>query len=133
MQITIVGVDRVYLWKIKPKNRNKRFYKINNQMYKALTSELRRLHRMKYDSWEGTDDVIIFRDNGRIPYHTNGTTSYDQDDILAEIDAIKFAYRKKIGFSLWGKVGGAGWLWPLLVISIFGGITALVFLNGGSL
>lgn len=131
MQITIIGIDRVYLWKIKPKNRNKRFYKINNQMYKALTSELTRLHRKKYDKWTGTDDVIIFRDNGRIPYHTKNTTSYEQDDILAEIDAIKFAYRGKPKWALWGKVGGSGWLWPLLVLGIFGSITAIAFLGGG--
>lgn len=129
MQITIIGVDRVYIWKIKPRNRNKRFFKINNQMYKALTSELQRLHRKKYDEWSGTDDVIMFHENFRKPYHTNGTTSYDQDDILAEIDAVKFAYRKKPGWSLWGKVGNSGWIWPLLVIAIFGGVTALAFLG----
>lgn len=119
MQITIIGTDKVYLWKIKPKNKNKRFFKINNQMYKALRSELTRLYRKKYDEWAPTDEIIIFRENRIIPYHSNGTTSYAQDDLLAEIDAVKFAYRKKIGWGLWGKVSGSGgWLWPALVLGI---------------
>ena len=69
MQITIIGTDKVYLWKIKPKNKNKRFFKINNQMYKALRSELTRLYRKKYDEWAPTDEVIIFREN-RIIHNT---------------------------------------------------------------
>lgn len=119
MQITIIGTDKVYLWKIKPKNKNKRFYKINGQMYKAIRSELQRLYRKKYDEWAPTDEIIIFRENRIIPYDTNNTTSYAQDDILAEIDAVKFAYRKKMGWGLWGKVSGSmGLLWPAIVLGI---------------
>lgn len=129
MQITIVGEDRVYIWKIKKKSRYKKFFKINGQMYKAYTSELRRLRRVKFGEFAGTDDCIIFRDNSRIPYDTNGTTLYDQDAIIEEIDAVKFAYRSKPKWGLWGKVGGSSWLWPLIVIAIFGGVTIMAFLG----
>lgn len=129
MQITIIGPDRVYLWKIKDKSRYKKFFRIHDQMYKAIVSELHRLHRTKYGEAAGTDDVIIFADDSRVPYETNNTTSYDQDHILEEIDAVKFAYRHKPKWGLWGKVAGKGWLWPALVLSIFGIIIAAAFLG----
>lgn len=129
MQIAIIGEDRVYLWKIKKKSRYKKFFKINGQMYKVFTSELRCLRRVKYGQYVGTDDCIIFKDNSRIPYDTNGKTIYDQDAIIEEIDAVKFAYRNRPKWGLWGKVGGSGWLWPLIVVAIFGGVTAMAFLG----
>lgn len=130
MQITIKCVNRVYLWKIKNKSRHKGFFRINGQMYKAYTSELKRLRRSKHDEEKDTDDVIIFDDNSRVPYDTNNTTSYDQDAIIEEIDAIKFAYRGKPKFGLWGKVGGSfdKW-WPLLVLGIFGILIAAAFMG----
>lgn len=130
MQITIVCVDRVYLWKIKNKSRHKAFYKINGQMYKVYTSELKRLRRKKYGEDAGTDDVIMYAENCRIPYESNNTTIYDQDAILEEIDAIKFAYRGKPKFGLWGRVSGNfdKW-WPVLVLAIAGILIAAAFLG----
>lgn len=130
MQIVIIGVDRVYIWKIKGKKRNKLFYRINKQMYKVHTNELQRVYRFKYGKYIGTDDTIVYRENSRFPYDTNGSASYDQDNILEEIDAIKLAYRSRFGFGLWGRVSaGTGWFWPLVVLLAFGIPVAMAFLG----
>lgn len=131
MQITIKGTDRCYLWKIKSKARNKIYFRINGQMYTVHTSELVRCRRSKYGEAVGTDDIIMFMEDSRVPYESKNPELYNQDHILEGIDARKFAYRKKPKWGIWGKVSGKNFekWWPLLVLAIFGILIAAAFMG----
>ena len=133
-QITIKGTDHVYLWNVKKNKQNKVFFRIRNQLYKVYPCELRRMFITRYGEFDGTDAIIIFKENAIQPYHPRGI-NYDQDATLEDLDARRLTYKSPIRGGIFAKLGNSlnGWLWPVLVIGIFGLAVALAFLNGGGI
>ena len=131
MQIGIKGTDYIYLWNVKKNKQNKVFFRFKNQMYKVYRSELRRMFVTKYGEFDGTDEVIIFREESIQPYHPRGM-NYDQDATLMDIDARKFTYKSVFKSSIFAKLGGAflDHYWPVVVIGISGIVVLFAFMGG---
>ena len=130
MQIGIKGIDYIYLWNVKRNKQNKIFFRFKNQIYKVYPSELRRLRINRYGENDGTDAIIMFKEDGIQPYHGCGM-NYNQDCTLMDLDARKFTYRGMFKGGIFGKLGAGlmGNYWPLLVLAITGFFVAMAFLR----
>lgn len=115
MQIIIVGQNRVEFCPIKKKDDEKRFFATRGQLYKVVPDQLIRFRQWDINGKElDSDEVIIFVENGTVPYHVINNVSYMMDDVLADIDIQKGVtterfFKKSIFF------GKAKSIWNMLI------------------
>lgn len=88
MKVIIIGCNRAEIIPIKTMNQNKHFLESRGQLYKVAPDALTRMRIIKDGKEEDSEEVVIYRENSIIPYHSHGVP-HDQERILAEIDEHK--------------------------------------------
>lgn len=88
MKVIIIGCNRAEIVTIKTMNQNKHFLESRGQLYKVAPDALTRMRIIKDGKEEDSEEVVIYRENSIVPYHSHGVP-HDQERILAEIDEHK--------------------------------------------
>lgn len=89
MKAIIMGRNRAVIGKVKLKEwESKHWYLCGTQLYKIYPDSLTRTLVTKYGVRKADEEVIVFKENGTIPYHPHGV-SFGTDKVLSEIDEHK--------------------------------------------
>lgn len=89
MKAIIMGRNRAVIGKVKLKEwEAKHWYLCGTQLYKMYPDGLTRTIITRYGVRKADEEVIIYKENGTIPYHSRGV-SYSTDKVLSEIDEHK--------------------------------------------
>lgn len=122
MKIMIVGVDRIEYEEFSDR-KGKHFYRTRGQTYKAYPDGPVRLY-WKWDNphfWEateGTDALIIYKENSRIPQIQNPGVKYDQESVLRDIDEHKMGKKPSLWYRPYAEAGKNVWK----AVAAYGGI-----------
>lgn len=133
MQVIIIGQNRAEFCKVKKNDKEKHFFMTRKQLYRVYPDGLTRMMVTRYGEQEESDEVIVYKENEIIPYHTHGL-DYTSNRFVFQIDEHKLLTsgswfdRAKPWFTSTGPE-----IWKLLTSG--GGIAVIVlifaFLNGG--
>lgn len=133
MMVIIIGCNRAEMCKVRTVDLDRHFYQSRNQLYKVYPDGLSRIRIVEAGKKEVDDEVVVFAENCRYPYHARGL-DYSLDTILREIDQHKLMQPHGLlaKYKIWfGRVGSV-WrqIVPWMGLMITGVIVAWAFLTG---
>lgn len=121
MMAIIIGKNRVEYLHVKKKDLVKHFFITRKQLYKVYPDALTPVEIYHDGVWVGDESIIVFEENGSLPYHCKYPKDYDMDAILASIDEHKLMSPKKAGFSFGSVNPTKIWDWvPLIALGVIG-------------
>lgn len=88
MQVHVIGHNRAEICKIKNKDVEKHFFTSRRMLFKVYADGLTRCRRTRYGYPDTDEEIIIYKENAIVPYHTK-QVSYEDWKICAEIDEHK--------------------------------------------
>lgn len=88
MQVHIIGHNRAEICKIKNRDVEKHFFTSRRMLFKVYADGLTRCLITKHGHNAGDEEIIIYKENAIIPYHTR-QVAYEDWKICAEIDEHK--------------------------------------------
>lgn len=130
--ILLIGRNRAEFCKPKPKDVDiKHFFVTRNQLYKVYPDMYVRCRYYFCGHEMGTDEMIIYPENGIRPHIQNGSfTNFDK--LMCDIDEHKMAKygiaKKPYGFMSSGTKKSLMNLLPFLILAL---VLGYAFLNGG--
>lgn len=133
MMVIIIGCNRAEICKVKVSDLDRHFYCSRGQLYKVYPDGLTRMRITAVDGKVSDDEVVVFAENCRYPYHTRGL-DYTLDTILREIDQHKLMQphglltKYRVWFTRAGKVWRA--VLPFMGLIISAVIVIWAFLSG---
>lgn len=117
MMAIIIGKNRVQYMRVKKKDLDKHFFRTRGQRYMIYPEVLTPMEIYHNGVWVESESVIIFPENGTVPYNCRYPELYDMDSLLSKTDEIKLMCRKKRGFSFGSLDPNKIWDWiPIFVL-----------------
>lgn len=118
----IIGKNRVQFMRVKKKDLDKHFFRTRGQRYMIYPEVLRPMEVYHNGTWVESESVVIFPENGTLPYNCRYPELYYMDSLLSKTDEIKLTCRSKKGGFDFGKLDpNKIWDWiPLIVLGLVG-------------
>lgn len=117
----IIGKNRVEYLRVKKKDLDKHFFTSRKQLYKVFPDALTPVEVYHNGVWVNDESIIVFEENGSVPYHCKYPKDYEMDSILASIDEHKLMAPKKRGFTIGNVNPNKIWDWvPLIALGCIG-------------
>lgn len=130
MMVIIIGKNRVEYCTVKKKDLSKHFYSTRGQLYKVFPDALRAMEIYKNGSWVRSESVIIFEENGTMPYQCKYEGDYKMDAILASIDEHKIMTAKTKPFFSWASGANFKEIMKNLPLIIAGAVIFIALIGG---
>lgn len=122
MMAIIIGKNRVQFMRVKKKDLDKHFFRTRGQRYMIYPEVLRPMEVYHNGAWIESESVVIFPENGTLPYNCRYPELYEMDSMLSKTDEVKLMCRSKKGGFDFGKLDpNKIWDWiPLIVLGLVG-------------
>lgn len=121
MMAIIIGKNRVEYMRVKKRDLDKHFFVSRGQRYMIVPEVLAPMELYHNGAWVESESVIVFPENGTLPYNCLHPKVYDMDNMLAKADEVKLMSLKKRQWHF-GSISPAKiWDWvPLIVLGVIG-------------
>lgn len=121
MMAIIIGKNRVQYMRVKKKDLDKHFFRTRGQRYMIYPEALTPMEVYHNGAWIESESVIVFPENGTMPYNCRYPELYDMDSMLSKTDEVKLMCRQKHGFSFGNLDPNKFWDWlPILILGAIG-------------
>lgn len=122
MMAIIIGKNRMQFMRVKKKDLDKHFFRTRGQRYMIYPEVLRPMEVYHNGTWVESESVVIFPENGTLPFNCRYPELYEMDSLLSKTDEIKLTCRFKKGGFDFGKLDpNKIWDWiPLIVLGLVG-------------
>lgn len=117
----IIGKNRVEYMRIRKKDLDKHFFKSRGQMYMIYPECLTPVEVYHNGVWVESESIIVFPENGTMPYNCRHPALYDMDSLLSKVHEVQLIAKNKRGFSFGNINPNKIWDWiPLFVLGAIG-------------
>ena len=121
MMAIIIGKNRVEYMRIRKKDLDKHFFKSRGQMYMIYPECLTPVEVYHNGVWVESESIIVFPENGTMPYNCRHPALYDMDSLLSKVHEVQLIAKNTRGFSFGNINPNKIWDWiPLFVLGAIG-------------
>ena len=97
--------------RIRKKDLDKHFFKSRGQMYMIYPECLTPVEVYHNGVWVESESIIVFPENGTMPYNCRHPALYDMDSLLSKVHEVQLIAKNKRGFSFGNINPNKIWDW----------------------
>ena len=131
MQVIIIGQNRAEFCNVKKNDKEKHFFMTRKQLYRVYPDGLTRMKVTRFGIEDESDEVIVYKENEIVPYHTRGL-DYSANRFVFVIDEHKLLtsgswfnkakpWFTTTGMELWKLATSGGGIALLVIVLAFMG------------